>query len=160
MEKTVEDKERLAAEYVFLTKNYQDLKASLDSRSSNRLAQFGKLKDETNVLEVKLAGQTNQMKQIKSESAKLQQKTGFSAEVNQMQETIDNLRRYSDKMKEEGRRDERERSKDNLQRLSDECDILLRRKQKKINTLRTALRTANVRRRRLERNADRDRLQA
>ena len=61
--------------------------------------------------------------------------------------------------RESGREEERQRNKDNLQTLSDEYDALLERKQKKINTLRTTLRSANVRRRRLERSKDWDRLE-
>ena len=78
-----------------------------------------------------------------------------------MQETIDGLNSGSSlvEARESGREEERRRNVDNLQTLSDEYDALLKRKQKKINTLRTTLRSANDRKRRLERSKDWDRLE-
>ena len=81
--------------------------------------------------------------------------------MRELQETIGGLKSGSllVEARESGREEERQRNKDNLQTLSDEYDALLERKQKKINTLRTTLRSANVRRRRLERSKDWDRLE-
>lgn len=78
-----------------------------------------------------------------------------------LQETIDGLNSGSSlvEARESGREEERRRNVDNLQTLSDEYDALLKRKQKKINTLRTTLRSANDRKRRLERSKDWDRLE-
>ena len=70
-------------------------------------------------------------------------------EIRSKQENIDDLVAAATE-------EEKVRSKDNMQRLSEEYEVLVSKKSKKIGKLRTTLRSANVKRRQVERHVQRE----
>ena len=163
-EQTLEDKERIAAEYGYVAKSYVELKRSLDTNTNDWQEKLQKLTGDTQSLEEKMAQYQQEStrwkkkclekaKRLDESTAHIKELQGVMdaslSEIRSKQENIDDIVRVATI-------EEKTRSKEDLQRLSDEYEVLLSNKSQKIGKLRTALRTANVKRRSVERNAHRE----
>ena len=163
-EQTLEDKERIAAEYGYVAKSYVELKRSLDTNTNDWQKKLQKLTGDTQSLEEKMVQYQQEStrwkkkciekaKRLDESTAHIKELQGVMdaslSEIRSKQENIDDIVRAATN-------EEKTRSKEDLQRLSDEYEVLLSNKSQKIGKLRTALRTANVKRRSVERNAHRE----
>jgi len=171
LEETVEAKERVAADYFFAVKTYTDFQGTVDSQTKDMSAKLDKSQQEISALESLLSNTTEQMNEYQAEAQrwkdeatnKANQLDTFTTRVVNMQKTIDDLQNginttQSDleQVIQTTKDEEKERSKANLQTLSDEYERLLSKKSKKIGQLRVALRTANQKKRRVERYAEKE----
>ena len=171
LEETVEAKERVAADYFFAVKTYTDFQGTVDSQTKDMSAKLDKSQQEITALESLLSNTTEQMNEYQAEaqrwkdecSNKANQLDTYTTRVVNMQKTIDELQNginntqsNLEQVIQTTKDEEKERSKANLQTLSDEYERLLSKKSKKIGQLRVALRTANQKKRRVERYAEKE----
>ena len=171
LEETVEAKERVAADYFFAVKTYTDFQGIVDSQTKDMSAKLDKSQQEISALESILSNTTEQMNEYQAEAQrwkdectnKANQLDTFTTRVVGMQKTIDELQDGMNNTQSDLQQviqttkdEEKERSKANLQTFSDEYERLLSKKSKKIGQLRVALRSANQKKRRMERNAEKE----
>lgn len=160
----VEEKERVAAEYGFLAKAYVDVKHTLDSRTKEG-------KETNEKLERQLADATQQLERYQKETRQWKDECinkanlldSSNIRLIQLQSTIDGLqtviRTKEDEIKSMMAAEARDRQRILSvikQELQDEYEDILAKKSKKIGELRMALRSANGKRRHIERVSQRE----
>mmetsp|Transcript_36409 Transcript_36409/g.74247 ORF Transcript_36409/g.74247 Transcript_36409/m.74247 type:complete len:1356 (+) Transcript_36409:87-4154(+) len=163
-EKTLEDKERIAAEYGYVAKSYMELKRSLDTNTNDWQEKLQTLTGDTQSLEERMAQYQEESKRWKKKCIeKANMLDESTAHIKELQSVMDegmmeirSKQGNIDDIVAAATKEEKARSKDNLQRLSDEYEVLVSKKSKKIGELRTTLRSANVKRRQVERHARKD----
>jgi len=163
-EQTLEDKERIAAEYGYVAKSYMELKRSLDTNTNNWQEKLQTLTGDTQSLEERMAQYQEESKRWKKKCIeKANMLDESTAHIKELQSVMDegmmeirSKQGNIDDIVAAATKEEKARSKDNLQRLSDEYEVLVSKKSKKIGELRTTLRSANVKRRQVERHARKD----
>jgi chromosome segregation ATPase len=163
-DQTLEDKERIAAEYGYVVKSYMELKRSLDTNTNDWQEKLQKLTGDTQSLEQRMVQYQEESKRWKNkciEKANLLDES--TAHIKELQSVMDGGLKEQENIDDfvaAATKEERARSKDNLQRLSDEYEVLLSKKSKKIGELRTTLRSANAKRHQVERHAQREKSDA
>jgi len=175
LERAVEAKERVAAEYNYVVKSYTDLKGSVDSQTADWSTKLDESQRKIASLEAQLEETTRNLEKYQNESkswrkectSKADQLDTFTARVRDMEVTIDDLQfniqnttKSIDRIKLVAREEEDTRSKRNLQTLSDEYERLLDKKSKKIGELRGALRRAESEKRLAERRIEKEKAAA
>jgi len=163
-EQTLEDKERIAAEYGYVAKSYMELKRSLGTNTNDWQEKLQKLTGDTQSLEERMAQYQEESKRWKKKCIeKANMLDESTAHIKELQSVMDegmmeirSKQENIDEIVAAATKEEKARSKDNLQRLSDEYEVLVSKKSKKIGELRTTLRSANVKRRQVERHARKD----
>jgi len=163
-EQTLEDKERIAAEYGYVAKSYMELKRSLGTNTNDWQEKLQKLTGDTQSLEERMAQYQEESKRWKKKCIeKANMLDESTAHIKELQSVMDegmteirSKQENIDDIVAAATKEEKARSKDNLQRLSDEYEVLVSKKSKKIGELRTTLRSANVKRRQVERHARKD----
>jgi len=163
-EQTLEDKERIAAEYGYVAKSYVELTRSMNSSTNEWQEKLQKLTNDTLSLEQRMAQYQEEIKGWKKkciEKANLLDES--TAHIKEMQSVMDgemkeirSAQENIDDVVAAATEEERARSKDDLQRMSDEYEVLLSKKSKKIGDLRTTLRSVNAKRHQVERLAQRE----
>ena len=171
LEETLEAKERIAAEYGYVVNSYTNLQKMIDVQTNEMSTKLDKSNQEISSLESKLVNTTEQMNLYQTESKKWKEECRnkanqldtFTTRVGNMQTIIDELQDGISKTQSNldqiiatAKQEEREKSKYNLQTLSDEYEVLLSNKSKKIGELRMTLRSANVKKRHVERYATKE----
>eukprot|EP00804_Cyclotella_cryptica_P004131 CCRYP_016870-RB/>CCRYP_016870-RB protein AED:0.00 eAED:0.00 QI:189/1/1/1/1/1/3/205/1440 len=161
---SVEEKERVRAEFGFLTKAYVDVKHAFDTQKKE-------WKDTIEKLEQQLADATQQLERYQKETRQWKDECinkanlldSSNIRMIQLQSTIDGLqsviRTKEDEIKSMTAAAARDRQRIisiNKQELRDEYESLLAKKSKKIGELRMALRSANGKRRHVERVTQRE----
>ena len=165
LQRTLQERDQVSAEYYALEKSYQDMQGQLEVQTSDLKTSLDESRDRNKCLEEKLTGMSEQMEKYRNKSDKLakecDEKTSrvdsLANELTQMQEVIAELRSetYRSQLAEEGREEERQLSGTKLQAMADEYDLAMQEKQEKVNKLRNELRSANANLKTVERAANR-----
>ena len=161
LKQTEEAKERVAAEYGFVTKAYTKVKHALDSQQKE-------WDEKIETLENQLDHYQKEARQWKEECAnKANLLESSTSRIVQMQNTIEGLQSVIQTKEDEIQRIVSAKAKEVELKLSqakrelrDEYEELLSKKSKKIGEVRRALRSANEKRRRMEHVARRDTAEA
>ena len=164
LQRTLQERDQVSAEYDVLEKSFQDLQGQLELQTSDLNTRLDESNDQNKSLGKKLNGMSEQLEMYRNKSNQLakecDEKTNridsLSNELKQMQEVIAELRSetYRRQLAEEGREEERQRSGTKLQAMADEYDLALREKQDKVKKLRNELRSANANLKKVEREAN------
>jgi chromosome segregation ATPase len=165
---TEETKERVAAEYGFVTKAYIDVKHALDSQKSQWDQKIKSLDDELADATLQLERYQKEAQRWKAEcSNKANALESSTVRISQMQSAIDDLQAVLKTKEDDIKQLAASGAKELERKLSaakremrEEYEELLTKKSRKIGEVRMALRTANERRKRVESIAQRDTAEA
>lgn len=168
MEKTEEDKQRISAEYAFLTKNYNTLKGKSSSSEellggeiSNFQAKISVLESELNAMESSLSNAKDDATKWKSEYDKIQvQLKDAAAAASKDKETLEIKVLETQASLEEEKLTAQQQANETIDRLRSEFEITLSNSQKMVAALRQSLRKTRREKSFLEVNSSEERTKA
>lgn len=168
MEKTEEDKQRISAEYAFLTKNYNTLKGKSSSSEellggeiSNFQAKISVLESELNAMESSLSNAKDDATKWKSEYDKIQvQLKDAAAAASKDKETLEIKVLETQASLEEEKLAAQQQANETIDRLRSEFEITLSNSQKMVAALRQSLRKTRREKSFLEVNSSEERTKA
>lgn len=168
MEKTEEDKQRISAEYAFLTKNYNTLKGKSSSSEqlladeiSNFRARISELESELNGMESSLTNAKDDATKWKSEYDKIQaQLKEAAAAASKDKETLEIKVLETQASLEEEKLAAQQQANDTIDRLRSEFESTLSNSQKMVTALRQSLRKTRREKSFLEVNSSEERTKA